>query len=269
MWTNRPIWPQGVPDPLPEQPIPETMAWDLWIGPAPMRPYNTGYAPFNWRGWWDFGCGALGDMACHIMDPAFWAMDLSEPASVECTYEEGNNNQTGPTKCTVKYEFPARKNRFAKQKMPAVDVYWYEGGLLPDRPEGVPADEKLGDGGNGSMFVGDNGVLTTGCYGDKTRLVPASDNKARRDEVAKIEPVIPRVHAQNHHRDWVRSCKDGKPAASNFEYAVPLTEMVLLGNLAVRSGQKVDWNASEMRVTNNVPNVEQYIRRDYRQGWTL
>jgi hypothetical protein len=196
-------------------------------------------------------------------------MDLSEPASIECTYQEGNNDQTGPTKCVVKYEFPARRNRFAKQTMPAMDVYWYEGGLLPDLSKRVPDNEKLGDGGNGSVLVGDKGILTTGCYGGNTRLVPASDHEARRDAISRIDPVIPRVRMQNHYRDWVRSCKNGNPSASSFEYAVPLTEMVLLGNLAVRTGEKVHWDAREMRVTNHVPKAEHYLRRGYRQGWTL
>ncbi|MBN2309726.1 MAG: Gfo/Idh/MocA family oxidoreductase [Candidatus Hydrogenedentes bacterium] len=274
IWTDRSKshissgWIQGQPNPLPEEPIPDTLDWNQWIGPAPMRPYNHGYCPFAWRGWWDFGCGALGDMGCHIMDPAFWALDLSEPASVECIHQKDKNDQTGPSEAIVKYEFPARHNRFAKKKMGPVDVYWYEGGLKPKRPEGVSEDEKLGDDSNGSLFFGENGVLTAGCYGGDSRLVPAAQMEARKGELENVPKVLPRVRG-SHHQSWVNACKTGEPSASNFEYAVPLTEMVLLGNLAMRSGEKVYWDAKNMCATNNVPNVEQYVKREYREGWTL
>ena len=268
VWTDRPIWPQGVTAPLPEQPVPDTMAWDLWIGAAPMRPYNKGYAPFKWRGWWDYGSGALGDMGCHNMDPAFWALDLSDPTSVECVHREDNNDQTGPTKGVVRYQFPERENAFAKQKMPAVTVYWYEGGMRPKRPEGVPQDEQLGEGDNGSLFIGSKGILTTGPYGESPRFVPAARMAEEKSAIYRLEKTIPRV-PQGHRRDWVRSCKDGVPSASNFEYAVPLTETVLLGNLALRTGEKLYWNAGRMKVTNNVAGVEELIRREYRAGYDL
>ncbi|MCP4645492.1 MAG: Gfo/Idh/MocA family oxidoreductase [bacterium] len=276
IWTNRPVWPQGVPHMLPPQPVPDTMDWDLWIGAAPYREYNSAYAPFNWRGWWDFGCGALGDMACHIMDPAYWACDLSNPISVECTYQEGRNDETAPTKSIVRYEFPERVNQYAseymgkKVVMPALKVWWYEGGLLPERPAGVPEDEQLGEGDNGSLFIGESGVLTTGCYGGGTRVLPAKKHEEMKEVIDAIEPIIPRITTEGgHRRDWVRSCKDGVPSASNFEYAVPLTETTLLGNLAMRTGRKVWWDAKNMRATNDVPGVEELIRRDYRRGWDL
>jgi len=268
VWTDRPIWPQGVSTPLPPQPVPYTMAWDLWIGAAPMRPYNAGYAPFSWRGWWDFGCGALGDMGCHNMDPAFWALDLSEPVSVECVYREGNNDQTGPTKGVVRYEFPARLNKFAQQEMRPVTVYWYEGGMLPERPRNVPEEEVLGEGDNGSLFMGSKGAVTTGGYGEKPRFVPASRMAEEQDAIQRLVKVIPRV-PEGHRREWVRSCKDGVPSGSHFEYSVPLTETVLLGNLALRTGEKIYWNAQEMRATNEVSGLDALIRRDYRAGYNL
>lgn len=253
--------------PLPEEPVPATLDWDLWVGPAPMRPYNHGYVPHDWRGWWDFGCGALGDMGCHIMDGPFWSLDLSEPESVECIRLEGKNDQTGPTKCITKYEFPARHNKFANKQMSPVDVYWYEGGLQPERPEGIPEGERLGDGdNNGSLFIGETGMLTTGCYASGTRLVP----KARMESYERPPETIPRVPNNGDHRlDWYTACIENGRAGSDFEYAVPLTETVLLGNLAQRTGEKIYWNSKKMRVTNNVPDAERYIKRKYRRGWRL
>ncbi len=228
------------------------------------------------RGWWDFGCGALGDMACHIMDPAYWALDLSTPTSVECLKQENANKQTGPTKALVRYEFPKRVNQYASKylgkdiTMPPVVVYWYEGGWQPERPATVPAEEQMGDGDNGSLFVGTKGFLTTGCYGDDTRLLPASVMETQKAAFEKLEKVIPRVETPGgHRRDWVRACKDGKPSASDFEYAVPLTKTVLLGNLAMQTGEKVYWDAANDRVTNNVPGVEALIKPEYRAPYTL
>lgn len=268
IWTNRPIWPQGIAEPLPARPVPETLDWNLWIGCAPMRPYNPEYAPFKWRGWWDFGAGALGDMGCHIMDPAFWALDLSNPISVECIYQKDKNDQTAPTQSIVKYEFPERFNTFAQKLMAPVSVYWYEGELLPERPEGVPADEQLGEGDNGSLFIGTREVLTTGTYGGGTRVVPAKRNEELKDFLASIPKTLERIPV-GHHESWVRACKGEGTPASNFEYSVPLTETVLLGNLAMRSGQKVYWDAANMKVTNDIPGVEKYVHRDYRRGWNL
>ena len=269
VWTDRPIWPQGLSEPLPAQPVPDIMAWDLWIGAAPMRPYNAGYAPFKWRGWWDFGTGALGDMGCHNMDPPFWALDLRDPVSVECIHREGNTDQSGPVKGIVRYEFPKRKHSFTGKEMPPVTVYWYEGGALPERPESVPEDEVLGEEGtNGSLFIGTRGILTTGGYGEDPRFVPAARMAGEEEAIKRLDKMIPRV-PEGHRRDWVRSCKDGVPSASNFEYAVPLTETVLLGNLALRTGEKLYWNAGKMKVTNNVAGVEELIHREYRAGYDL
>ena len=257
IWTNRPVWPQNIDRPTETPSVPKTLDWDLWLGPAPYRPYHPAYLPFKWRGWWDFGCGALGDMGCHIMDPPFWALRLTRPTTVEPVEIVGGNDETGPTASIIRYEFPQRGD------MCPVSAFWYDGDKKPPRPEGVPADEKIGDGDNGSLFIGDKGIACAGEYGGNPRLLPAS-------KMAEYEfppETIPRVRV-GHHRDWVQACKGGRPACSNFDYAGPLTEMVSLGNLAIRTRQKVYWDAENMRVT-NVPEANQYVRREYRRGWTL
>ena len=255
-WTNRPIWPQGIAAALPQEPVPDTFDWDVWLGPAPFRPYNSGYAPFKWRGWWDFGCGALGDMACHILDPANWSLQLHYPTSVECLKQEGKTDQTYPTKAVIRYEFPARGS------MPPVTVYWYDGGELPPRPKGIGESVKLGDGDNGSLFIGDKAIATTGTYGDDTRLLP--------DELMKDfklpEPILSR--SPGHYRDWIRACKGGGPACSNFDYAGPFTEWVLLGNLAIRYQGKLLWDGEKMKVTNN-SEANKWVKGSYRKGWHL
>jgi len=241
---------------LPKEPVPNTFDWDTWLGPAPFRPFNSGYAPFKWRGWWDFGCGALGDMACHILDPANWALQLRYPTSVECLKQEGKSDQTYPTKSIIRYEFPARGS------MPPVTIYWYDGGELPPCPKGIGENVKLGDGDNGSLFIGDKGIATTGTYGDNTRLVP--------DEMMKDfklpEPILSR--SPGHYRDWIRACKGGGAACSNFDYAGPLTEWVVLGNLAIRYQGKLLWDGEKMKVTNN-SDANKWVKGSYRKGWKL
>ncbi len=259
-WTNRPVWPQGIADPLAEQPIPETMDWDLWINGAPMRPYNKGYAPFNWRGWWDFGCGALGDMACHIMDPPYQALQLHKAKSltVELVQQEGATAQTAPNSSVVKYTFPARGD------MPPVEVFWYDGKLPIPRPEGVPADEKLGGGDNGSLFIGTDGLLTCGTYGGDARLLPA----ARMEDYTRPEKTIRRIEGENHYKDWIDGIKGGPKPGSSFDYSGPFTEMVDFGNLTVRTGKKLEWDAVNGKVTND-KDAATLITKEYRNGWEL
>jgi len=258
IWTNRPIWPQGIPNPLPEEPVPATMDWDVWIGAAPMRAYNKGYAPFKWRGWWDFGCGAIGDMACHIMDPAFWSLKLIEADhfSVEVLEQEGLNSQTAPLKSIIKFQFPARAG------MPPVDVYWYDGGLLPKRPEGIPEDELLGEGDNGSLFIGSKGFMTTGCYGDDSRLVPAALMK----DYQRPAPAIPRITGENPYRNWIDACKGGEPACSNFSYAAPLTVVANMGNVALRAGKRLEFDVKSAKFTNDSA-ANNLLTKEYRKGW--
>ena len=261
IWTNRPVWPQGIRKALRGEEVPDTMDWDLWIGPAPMRPYNRKYAPFKWRGWWDFGCGAIGDMACHIMDPAFWSLKLGDAPkySVEVLMEDRMNDQTGPRRSTIKFTFPARAD------MPPVDVYWYDGrGNLPERPEGIPEDEQLGEGDNGSFFVGSEAVMTTGCYGGDSRILPAE----RMAAYTKPEATIPRIPEGNPYKHWINAIKNGTEAISDFSYAGPLTEVANMGNVALHAGKKIEFDVASMRITNDEA-ANACLSKEYRQGWEL
>jgi predicted dehydrogenase len=255
-WSDRPIWPQGIAGALPAEPVPDTLAWDLWLGPATPRPFNAGYTPFKWRGWWDFGCGALGDMGCHILDPANWALDLANPTRIECVKQEGRSADCYPQKTVVKFDFPATAKRGP------VTVFWYDGGWLPPLPEGVPEGTKLGDGKNGSLFVGEKGIATTGMLGEGTRLLPdalMADYK---------EPSQLLTRSPGHYRDWIRACKGGDPACSRFEYSVPLTEWVLLGALSQRFDGPLEWDARAMKVTNRAE-ANAFLDPAPRAGWAI
>jgi len=257
IWTNRPIWPQAIPRPKRVDPIPETLDWDLWLGVAPERPYNHAYAPFKWRGWWDFGCGALGDMACHIMDPAYTTLKLKYPTSVEAV-SEGNNDETAPKWAVITYQFPARGD------LPPVKLVWYDGEKLPPRPEGVKEDEKLGDGDNGTLFVGDKGMLACGCYGGGPTLIP----RERMKDFDRPDKTIP--NSTGHYQEWIDACKGIEPAEGGwrggFDYAGPFTEMVHLGNVAVRAGCPIEYDAENMKIT-NAREANKYLKRKYRSGW--
>ncbi len=255
VWSNRPVWPQGIAEPLPEQPVPDYFDWDMWLGPAPWRPYNRGYAPFKWRGWFDFGTGALGDMGCHLLDTSNWALRLGYPESVECLEQEGKNDQTYPNKAIIRYEFPARGS------MPPVTLTWYDGGNKPPRFAGTENDPNL-DKDGGSIFIGDKGILTSEQYGRDWRLLP--DSLAA--DFKKPTPLIPR--STGHYTDWIQACKGGVPACSNFDYAGPFTEWVLLGNLALRCEGKLLWDGPKMRCTNN-KEANRYVKCKYRKGWKL
>jgi len=259
-WTHSPIWPQGIRRPTETPPVPDSLDWDLWLGPAPYRPYHPAYLPLKWRGWWDFGNGALGDMGCHILDPACWALKLGAPASVEAVSQEGCNEETGPKKEVVRWEFPRRGN------MCPVTVYWYDGGNKYPRPKGVPEDEELGDPGGeqGAIFIGDKGAMTVGHHGENPRLLP----KEKMRDYTMPPKTLPRVRDQNHWMNWIRACKGGPPACSNFDYADQLAEMVLLGAIAARVPGKLKWNSKEMKFTNS-DKANQYVRREYRKGWIL
>jgi predicted dehydrogenase len=258
-WTDRPIWPQGIERPQDTPPTPDTLDWDVWLGPAPQRPYHPSYLPFNWRGWWDFGTGALGDMACHILDPVVWALKLGYPKKV---WAESTpvNSETAPLVSQVHYEFPARSG------MPEVKMTWNDGRMLPVRPECLEPDRRMGVDGNGVLFIGDKGVLMCGAYGESPQLIPVAAMQAYKRPAKTIER-IPEGQGQ-HEGDWLRACKDGKPACSNFDVAGYLTEIILLGNLAIRTGKQLDWDGPTMTVT-NVPEANQYVKREYRSGWSL
>jgi len=260
-WTNRPVWPQGIDRPKQEDPVPETMDWDLWIGPAPMRPYNKIYAPFNWRGWWDFGGGALADMACHVLDPVFSALKLKYASSVEacCTPV---NNETFPLASIVHFDYPAREG------MPPVKIHWYDGGLRPPRPEALEAGRSMGSPDSSHvLFIGSKGILRCEEYGDTPRLIP----EAMMKDFQRPPQTLQRIPREAHEQDWIRACKGGEPACSNFDYSGPLTEMVVMGNLAIRPenvGKKLEWDGEKMVVTND-KKANDYVQMHYRKGWEL
>lgn len=252
---ERAWWPQGVQRPEGTEPVPESLDWDLWLGPAQWRPYHSAYVPFKWRGWWDFGCGALGDMAVHNADPAFFALDLDAPTAVEAETSEVNDD-TLPKWNIIRYEFPAKGNR------PAVKMIWYDGGKLPPRPEELEEGRRIGD--NGILFVGDKGKLLGGSHAGVPRLIP----EARMKEYGRPPKTLPR--SPGHHKEWIDACKAGKPedAKSGFWYAGPFTEALLVGNLAVRLQTRVEWDAKTMR-SPNCPEADNYITKFYRAGYTI
>ncbi len=271
-WTNRPVWPQGVEVDRPAEtpPVPDGLNWDMWLGPAQYRPYHPTYIPEAWRAWWDFGTGSLGDLGCHVLDPAFWALNLKYPEAVEgniSTYWGGfweytePKNEQYPRSTIVRFKFPARDG------MPPVHLTWWDGGLMPPRPEELEEGRKMGDEDGGLLFIGDKGTLMTGCYGKGPRLIP----ETKMIEFERPAPSIDRIPEgiSGHEQDWVRACKDGKPASSNFDYSGPLTEMVLMGNLAVRyPGRRLLWDGPNIKVTND-QEANDYVNPPYRQGWSL
>jgi len=232
--------------------VPETLDWDLWLGPAPWRPYHRAYVPGNWRRWWDFGTGTLGDMGCHIIDPVFWSLDLVYPISVEA-HPAKFNNETYPEATAVRWEFPARG------KLPAVTVTWYDGINRPFLPKELEPGRKLP--GQGEVYYGEKGTLLAPHMGGP-RLIPESKMKGFKAP----EPFLPRD--VNHYEEWIRACKGGPRPSANFDYSGPLSETILLGNVAARAGKKLFWDGPNFKVT-NMPEADKYLRRKYREGWTL
>lgn len=282
IWTDRPsqglfneYWPQGVPRPKETPPVPETLDWDLWLGPAPERPYNPIYCPFRWRGWWDFGTGALGDIGCHAMDPVFRALKLGAPSSVEGSSTRVNQ-ETFPLGSMVTYHYADRSAEVQAHNtyttglsgaaagavaMPPVKLTWYDGGLRPPRPAGLEDEQVMGD--NGRLLVGDEGFMLG------NRIYP----DARRREIGDIPRPIQR--SVGHYKEWIEACKGGKKPASNFDFAGPLAEAVLLGNVALRVGlrerlvrYRLQWDPVAFKFT-NLDEANQYLRREYRSGWSL
>ena len=308
-WTNRPIWPQGQKALQERQRLageskPADLDWDLWLGPAPMRKYNACYVPFKWRGWWDFGTGALGDMACHIMDMPYWALDLGVPISVEAE-SDGKTDETGPNWSTITYRFARRESvgggklggavgPKAEVGQPPVKFVWYDG--LKDGRQNAPYDllakateearksgaarvitedkdgkKKKKNAPSGlddpkrwdMILVGDDGMMAFKRSGnDWIAVTPSS----RLKEFANVPQTIRRVPDEDV--EWIGACKGGPKALSSFDYSGPFTEIVLLGNLAVRLGKKIEWDAKAMKAT-NAPEADELIRRKYRKGWSL
>ncbi len=253
-WTNRPIWPQGLTAPEKGKRVPKDLDWDLFIGTAKWREYNPIYHPWNWRGWWDFGTGALGDMGCHILDPVFKALMLEYPTSVEASSTPFNNDSP-PNAEIVKYEFPRRDN-LPKVGMPEVTVNWYDGGLMPPRPEELRNDEQMGDNGGGCIFYGTKGKIMCGTYAKNPTLLPTSEMDHFEQPEKKIRRISNAMEG-GHEQDWIRACKEDKDArleaSSNFNYSSPLNEMVVMGVLAVRLqslNRKLMWDGPNMRFTN-------------------
>jgi predicted dehydrogenase len=286
-WTNRPVWPQGVPTPKEKMPVPSELDWDLWLGTAPFREYHEAYVPFRWRGWWDYGTGALGDMGCHIMDVPYRALKLGYPVAVECSvgsvyadfFKEANYIDSCPPSSVVYLKFPARDN------MPEVDFSWSDGGILPRRPEELLPDEPMGDRDGGIIMEGTKGKLIAGMWGKNPTLLPTS----KMAETTLPVATIPSVEGgpEGHQQQWVKACKKGVGAytSSPFEIAGPLTETVIMGNLAVRSynyqqatadgksftfpgRKKLLWDGAQMKIT-NFDIANQFVKREYRNGWHL
>jgi predicted dehydrogenase len=253
VWTDRPIWPQGVERSKDTPPAPGQLDWDLWIGPAPMRPYHPDYAPFKWRGWWDFGTGAPGDMGCHNSDAAYWALKLDAPISVEAE-SSGVNSETCPKWSIVRSDFPARG------KMPPVTMTWYDGGKKPSRDLADGIELPL----NGTIIIGSKGkIVFRDWHPNGFRLLPEDKFKDFQGPAQTIQRA-----PDGPYREWIEACKGGPPCLSNFDYAGRLTEFVLLGNVALRVGKKIEWDAKKLRAK-NCPEADQYIRREYRKGWEL
>jgi predicted dehydrogenase len=319
-WTNRPAWPQGLTDVPASSPVPGWLDWDLWQGVAKERPYSDDYLPFTWRGFYDYGSGALGDMACHILGAPNMALGLLSPSAVECISQEGKSSEYFPAKSVVRFEFPARGG------LPPVNVYWYDAmredqptfpkapanemlGDLPRRRRGIaasglkpkerqiqggvfteefftplptppptprppqrPMDARerknaewiglIGKGTNGSLLVGDKGMITTGTYGEWTRLLPV---QKMRDYEFPPE-FLPR--SPGHYRDWIRACKGGVPACSNFSVSAPFTEWIALGALATKLNTRLEWDCNAMRITNS-EEANALLKPFVRKGWEL
>jgi predicted dehydrogenase len=238
--------------PSESMPVPDHLDWDLWLGPAPWRPYHSTYLPAQWRRWWDFGTGTLGDMGCHIIDPVFWSLDLKYPISVEAK-PNAFNDETYPTATTVTWEFPARGD------LPPVTVSWNDGDRRPPLPDDFEQGRKLPS--QGGLYYGDKGTILAPHMGNP-RLVPESEMKGFK----MPEPFLGR--GENHYQQWINACKGGPRPTADFDYSGPLSETILFGNVAALAGQKLSWDGPNMRVT-NVPEANKYLRRDYREGWTL
>jgi len=254
LWSGK-NWGGGT-RPTDTPPVPETLDWDLWLGPAPYRPYHPTYLPGEWRRWWDFGTGTLGDMGCHIIDPAWWALKLDAPTSIEAQ-PEPFSDETYPTKTIITWEFPARGN------LPAVTVRWFDGDNRPPRPAELEEGRKLPD--QGGLYYGDKGTLLLP-HGSRPELIPY----AKMREFKPPEPFLPREKEgdRGHYLEWIRACKGGPKPLSNFDYAGPLTEAILLGNIAAKAGRKIMWDSAALKVT-NMSEMNQHLSRKYRQGWTL
>ena len=278
-WTNRPVWPQGVPTPTGKFDVPSELNWDLWLGTAKFIDYNPEYLPFNWRGWWAFGTGALGDMACHIMDPIYRMLPILYPDSVECSvatvykkmWDDTQNPDACPPSSIIHLNYPRTDGKGN------IKVSWYDGGLLPMRPDELLPEEAFGNWDGGVLLEGTKGKLLLDCYGANPRLLPTKLMK----EATLPNVTIARV-PEGHYIQWVNACIAGygnAKTSSPFEYAGPFVESILMGNLAIRSylmkvkdkypgRKKLLWDGNNMKIT-NFDEANQFVKREYREGWGL
>ncbi len=254
VWAGENRMPQFTDRPKETPPVPEGLNWDLWLGPAPERPYHPAYAPLMWHYWWDFGGGKLGNFGCHTLDTAVWALNLEHPTLVEAS-STPLNPETTPIASMCHYKFPARGDR------PPVDMFWYDGGIRPPRPDCLEPERNLPLDG-GSLLVGDEGAILSGIWNASPRIIP--EKKMREYELPK--PTIPR--SRGHRRDWIDACKGGPPASSNFNYGARLTEIVLLGVVALRTGTTLRWDGPNMKAT-NARQVDPIIHGHFRKGWEI
>ncbi len=290
-WTNRPVWPQGIPWSDKKLEVPKELDWDLWLGTAPYKEYVDKLVPFNWRGWWDYGTGALGDMACHIIEPAFRTLGLGYPSEVECSvgsvyvdeFKRGYFPESCPPSSHITLKFPAANGK------PAIKWHWMDGGLQPERPEELGPNEVFGDGGNGVLMIGTKGKMMCGTYGINPQLLPTS--KSKEVKVAQKYARVPNGIELGHYLQWVDGCIAGygkTELSSDFALAGPLTESILMGNLALRSFDirkprpngrpdqfdypgryiKLLWDGPNMKIT-NFDDANQFVKRTYRDGYSL
>jgi predicted dehydrogenase len=289
VWTNRPVWPQGIPWPDRKAEVPKELDWNLWLGTAPYKEYVEKIVPFNWRGWWDYGTGALGDMACHLVEPPFRVLNLNYPLDVTASvgsvyvdeFQRGYFPESCPPSSYIVLTFPANNGK------PPIKLHWMDGGIQPPRPEELGPNEMMGDGGNGVIFIGSKGKMMCSTYGANPQLLPTS-----RTQETKVSQTIKRVPggAEGHYAQWVEASLAGygkMEVSSPFEIAGPLTETILMGNLAIRShdiraprkdkpGQfdypgrniKLLWDGKNMKIT-NFDEANQFVKREYREGWKL
>jgi predicted dehydrogenase len=291
VWTNRPVWPQGIKTPTEKPAILDNLDWDKWVGPAQWVDYHPLYHPFKWRGWWNFGTGAIGDMGCHLIDPPFRVLGLGYPTEVESSvgsiFTQDWTPDYYPESCP-----PSSRTQLkfeATEKNPsAIKLNWTDGGLRPFHPELIPADHSLGDENstNGVIMMGEKGIMTCGTYGLNPKIYLNSGELIIPDFENKENETLPE---NGHHTKWVDACKDGfgsekhKELTSSFDFAGPLTESILMSNLAIRSynlrdkignnfeypgRKKLLWDGVNMKITNFEP-ANQFVKRDYREGWTL
>ena len=290
-WTNRPVWPQGLKNITKAERVPKTLDWDLWLGPAAPRPYNSAYLPFKWRGFWDFGTGALGDMGCHILETPFYALELSRPVEAEgsCTtvwsgdFIEADYHSVCPPSSIVRLTFKRKDGQ-------EVALNWFDGGIMPDLPDELLDDQLLGDWNGGTAFYGTKGILIADTYSYNPRLLPSKLN----DLFTPPRPAIPRIkegeNKNRHASNWVDACLNGTSTASPFSYGGPLTEAVLMGNLAIKAyqykvlkegkmptdwapydypGRKtLKWDGETMKVA-NMEKANEWVSREYRKGWDI